>query len=73
MLNKNKFRAMMVGAGETVADVARLLGRNEATIFRKINGESDFDRGEIQIMKVHYLLDAEDVAAIFFADELTKT
>lgn len=53
----------------TVADLAKSLEINRTTLYRKISGESDFTRNEVQ--KCRELLGIEDCNAIFFAPDVT--
>lgn len=48
MFNKRLFKAQVVLKGKTLRAVAKELGIDEATLYRKMNGESDFFREEIQ-------------------------
>lgn len=50
MFNKAKFKAAMAMAGKTQKDVAEVLHINDSTLYRKMNGLSEFDRSEIQIL-----------------------
>lgn len=68
MFNKNAFRAKVVGAGMTLAEVAGQIGINPATLSRKMSGESDFTRAEIQKMRTVLGMTAADADAIFFAE-----
>ena len=67
MFKKNEFRAAMARKELSVADVAKELGIDPATLFRKISGQSDFYRNEIEKLCVLLELDAEDTLKIFFA------
>lgn len=69
MFNKLKFRAAIMEKGKTMGDVAKMLGINEATLWRKTNGTSDFNREEIQ--RICEYLDLESPMEIFFGDQLT--
>lgn len=44
------------------------LGINTATFYRKMNGESEFDRSELQIIRNELNLSPDDMDAIFFAN-----
>lgn len=68
MFNKNAFRAKVVGAGMTLAEVAGQIGINPATLGRKMSGEIDFTRAEIQKMRTVLGMTAADADAIFFAE-----
>ncbi len=67
MFNKNKFRYFVYEKSKTFEDVAIHLGINPATLTRKMNGESDFTRAEIQSISSFLELKRDEVAEIFFA------
>lgn len=67
MFNKNMFKAKVAENGVTTKKVAEILGINETTLYRKMSGESDFTRNEIQLFKKTFGLSSGDVDAIFFA------
>lgn len=71
MFSKNRFKAAFVEIGMSMQDVANELGINKVTLYRKINGESDFFREEI--LKIKKMLNRENVDDIFFADEVAET
>lgn len=66
MLNKNKFRAKIIENGFSIKQIAEMLHVSEVTLYRKINGKSDFTRKEIQKLKEILKLDVETVEEIFF-------
>lgn len=65
MFNKLKFKAAVIESRKTIADVAEYLNINESTLYRKINGTSEFSRDEIQNICVFLKLDSP--LEIFFA------
>lgn len=65
MFNRSKFRALVIEQGLTMEIIAQELGINQATLYRKMNGESDFYRWEIQ--SICTLLDVSSPKEIFFA------
>lgn len=69
MFNKLKFKAAVIEKGKTIADVAEYLGINESTLYRKINGTSEFSRDEIQ--NICAFLELDSPLEIFFANKLT--
>ena len=69
MFDKKLFKAQLVLSGKTVADVAKSLNISESTLYRKINGDSDFFRHEINMLCDE--LGITDPKAIFFADKVT--
>ena len=68
MFDKKKFKAKVIIEGKTLLEVANFLEINIATLHRKMNGESDFFRDEIQ--KLKEFLDIEDPNEIFFAEKI---
>ncbi len=69
LFNKLKFKAAVVENGKTIADVAEYLEINESTLYRKINGTSEFNRDEIQNICIFLHLDSP--VEIFFAENIT--
>ena len=68
MFQKNEFKAEVIRRGMTLDNVADALGINPASLHRKMNGASDFYRGEIEkIIKILHL-SGEEVLRIFFAE-----
>lgn len=65
MFDKLKFKAAVVGKGKTMKDVAIAIGVNESTLYRKVNGVSQFSREEIQTICRYLELDSP--IEIFFA------
>ena len=68
MFNKNKFRAKVIEKGFTMKQIAEVLYISEVTLYRKINGTSDFTRKEIQKLKEILKLDAKTTEEIFFTE-----
>lgn len=71
MFQKNEFKAELVRRGLSVEQVAKMLGIDPASLYRKINGESDFFRNEIDALRTKLDLSDDDILKIFFAKELT--
>lgn len=71
MFNRKKFRGQVIEKGFTLDEIANKIGVNPATLYRKMSGESDFSRKEIQDISAVLRLSDEDIMLIFFADELT--
>lgn len=69
MFDKNKFKVQLILNDKKLSEIAELLGINVVTLYRKMNGESDFYRNEIQILCE--ILKIENPAEIFFAEEIT--
>ena len=68
MFNKNKFRAKVIENGFAMKQIAESLRISEVTLYRKINGTSDFTRKEIQKLKEILKLDAKTTDEIFFTE-----
>lgn len=65
MFRIEKFKAALVENGLSVADAAAAMGISKQALYRKMNGESDFYREEIQIFRK--LIKRDNVDDIFFA------
>lgn len=66
MFNKDHFQAKYIEHGLNAVDVAKIMGINPATLSRKMNGESDFTRNEIQLFRSELGLSAREIDYIFF-------
>lgn len=66
MFNKKHFQSKYIERGMTSADIAKIMGINPATLSRKVNGESDFTRNEIQLFRSALSLTASEIEYIFF-------
>ena len=64
MFREDRFREALQEKGLTIQDVAMYLKINKSTLYRKMVGESDFYRAEIQAICT--LLDINDPSKIFF-------
>jgi len=67
MFAKNRFKAAIALRGKTTADVADMLGISRVTLYRKLNGESDFLRREIEEIRDYLKID--NLEDIFFAKD----
>ena len=67
MFKENEFKAEIVRNGLTMKQVADALNIDVASLYRKINGTSDFYRGEINALIEILHLDDEAIMRIFFA------
>jgi len=72
-VNPTEFRIAQIRAGITKEEIAKSLGVNIATVYRKSNGESDFTLSELRILKKILGLTKDDVERIFFSDQLAET
>ena len=69
-MNSALFKYYVARAGHTLTEVAEHLRINPSTLSRKMNGETDFTRGEIVEIKDYLGLSLEEVSAIFFTENL---
>lgn len=70
MFNRDKLRGKMVEKRCTAERMANLLGINPATLYRKIGGDSEFTRREIQHIATILELSMQEIRDIFFAEGL---
>lgn len=67
MFKKNEFKAILARKEISVGDVAKALGIDPATLSRKISGQSDFYRNEIEKLCQILKLTPDETMQIFFA------
>lgn len=72
-MNPTEFKVAQIRAGVTKEEIAGALGINVATLYRKLNGESDFSLSELRELKKLFNLSKDDVDRIFFGELLTET
>lgn len=65
MFNERAFRRMIEDKNLTLDDVAKALNISKVTLYRKMSGESDFYRREMEA--VRNLLHENNMEHIFFA------
>lgn len=73
MFDKALFLYHVMSKDTTLGAISAMLEIAPATLTRKMSGESDFTRNEIQKIKKFLGLSIMDADRIFFAEELTKT
>lgn len=71
MFDKIRFRQKLLGEGHTLESISKEIGINPATLHRKMTGESDFTRKEIQKITKILNLSSNEMNSIFFAKQLT--
>lgn len=71
MFNKAKFNYYREIKSISLDEIAKTLGIHLSTLIRKINGDSDFYRHEIIIIRTLLELSPEQVEEIFFDRKLT--
>lgn len=67
MFKKNEFRAVLARKEKSSNEIAKALGIDPATLSRKISGQSDFYRNEIEKICKILELTPEETMQIFFA------
>lgn len=67
MFDKAKFKYYVDARGYTMTKMADVLDINVTTLYRKMNGESDFTRAEMQTIKNALALSIMESNEIFFA------
>lgn len=65
MFDEEKFREVLKAKNKSLQDIADILNINLATLYRKMNGTSDFFRSEMDILVKE--LEIDDPKSIFFA------
>ena len=73
MFNKQKFLAAVAKNRSTIDELANRLSVDSTTVYRKMNGVSDFTRAEIQELRLFLSLSAREADAIFFAKASAET
>jgi len=68
MFNKKALIEKIKEKGMTLESFAIELGVNSSTLYRKLNGESDFTRAEVQKSKKVLTLTLQEADDIFFSN-----
>lgn len=71
MFNRKAFQLAVVAADMTYDEVAKAIGVNPSTLYRKACGQTEFTRSEIQ--QICEVLQIESPMDIFFTEELAET
>lgn len=71
MFDKTGFMELINQRGVKITALANAMGIRTSTLYRKMNGESDFTRAEIQ--KCCDFFHVREMNEIFFAPEVTQT
>ena len=66
MFDKEALEVLLVKKKRTKTELARHLDINEATLYRKMDGQSEWKRNEM--MLTAQFLDEPDLTAIFFKE-----
>ena len=67
--SRRLLKAIALLKGFTMAEVAKNIGISEPSLYRKLNGASDFTRMEIIKIKNLLCLDTNEMIEIFFNEE----
>lgn len=67
-MRQERLKGKMVEHNLRDQDMAKLLGIDASTFYRKKNGVTEFTREEIKTMKGLLNLTADDIDSIFFED-----
>ncbi len=65
-MDTNMLKAVLVRNGDNVTALADKMGLSQTALYRRINGETDFDYKEIKAIKDIYSLSPDEIDAIFF-------
>ena len=69
--NEPLFRYLIAKKGKSIDDAAVVMGINKATLYRKINGKSEFLRDEIQKFCIAFADSEINPMNIFFASKVS--
>ena len=70
--NIPELKAECVRRGVTLEELASRIGINNATLYRKMTGKSEFSRNELQAIRDILYLNDEQFLHIFFENKLEK-
>lgn len=70
-MNTAKLKSIMILHGETQKQLAKVIGVATSGLNSRINGKKPFRQNEMDAIRKHYSLDANDMEAIFFANEVS--
>ena len=71
MFDKEALEILLIRSKRTKEELAKYLGINEATLYRKMNGQSEWKRSEMILTAKFF--GEPDLSAIFFKKESTET
>lgn len=67
-MKNNYLKSKIVLHGETMEDLAKILGITIQTLSRKIAGQADFTQTEMNVIRDHYNLSDSEYVEIFKKD-----
>lgn len=71
-MDANKLKYYIAARGKTLADVETALKIGKATLYRKINGKTEFTLLELRRIIILLGLSVDEIMEIFFADLVSK-
>lgn len=72
LFNQKLFRIILLEKGISLKDIAKMLNISLVTLYRKMNGYSDFFRDEVRAICNYLNLSLEEREDIFFAPDITE-
>lgn len=70
-MNERELRAIIVREGKRIPDVAKAIGINKATLYKKLRGKNDFTQSEIVKISNLLKLSPEQILFIFFGQKVS--
>lgn len=71
MFDESKFKYFVIKNGSNLTTTAKAINVTYSTLRRKMTGESDFTREEVQALRDYLKMSPSDVEEVFFARKLT--
>ncbi len=71
MFDESKFKYFVIKNGSNLTNTAKAINVTYSTLRRKMTGESDFTREEVQALRDYLKMSPADVEEVFFARKLT--
>nr|DAI40689.1 MAG TPA: Transcriptional repressor, TetR family Alpha Protein, Transcriptional Repressor [Caudoviricetes sp.]DAM32200.1 MAG TPA: Transcriptional repressor, TetR family Alpha Protein, Transcriptional Repressor [Caudoviricetes sp.]DAY00483.1 MAG TPA: Transcriptional repressor, TetR family Alpha Protein, Transcriptional Repressor [Caudoviricetes sp.] len=65
-MNRNLLEAKLKEKGSNVAEISKIIGVEPSTFYRKLSGQSDFFRKEIEKIVKYLNLSIDEMEKIFF-------
>lgn len=72
VIDKNKLRGLIVSKGKTQEKVAKAIGIDRSTFYRKMKNDGDFSIGEVTAMVNYIPLTNEEAIEIFLNSKSHK-
>lgn len=76
-MNKLELKSIMARHGESVTDLAKVIGKTPQTVYNKMNEyevngkKQEFTQGEIRKIADHYEMTAEQLKVVFFDEKVS--